>query len=81
MCVSAWMYVILVVAHCSHAAIKLSTICRDLHKGLLLFADRNGMDLFRALLQRNEMSARALALTHEIIQMNPAHYTAWWTHI
>ena len=31
----------------------------------------------RAVMADNEMSERALALTEDIIKMNPAHYTVW----
>ncbi|KAL9095662.1 MAG: hypothetical protein Q9165_002094 [Trypethelium subeluteriae] len=35
------------------------------------------MGYLRAVMARNEMSSRALALTEDIIDMNPAHYTIW----
>ena len=35
------------------------------------------MNLFRAVLVANEMSQRALELTAEAVDMNPANYTAW----
>uniref|UniRef100_A0A7S2R4Z8 Protein farnesyltransferase/geranylgeranyltransferase type-1 subunit alpha n=1 Tax=Rhizochromulina marina TaxID=1034831 RepID=A0A7S2R4Z8_9STRA len=35
------------------------------------------MDLFRRVMATNELSARALALTAQIIQWNAAHYTVW----
>ncbi|KAI9693705.1 MAG: CAAX geranylgeranyltransferase alpha subunit [Bathelium mastoideum] len=35
------------------------------------------MGYLRAVMARNEMSRRALALTEDIIDMNPAHYTVW----
>lgn len=35
------------------------------------------MDIFRAVLKANELSARALQLTATVIDMNPANYTAW----
>ena len=31
----------------------------------------------RAVMAANEMSERALALTEDVISMNPAHYTVW----
>jgi protein farnesyltransferase/geranylgeranyltransferase type-1 subunit alpha len=31
----------------------------------------------RALMAENEMSERALALTEDVINLNPAHYTVW----
>ena len=38
------------------------------------------MGYLRAIMARNEMSLRALALTEDIIEMNPAHYTIWYGH-
>jgi hypothetical protein len=38
---------------------------------------RELMDLFRAVVKANEMSERALALTAEVVESNPANYTAW----
>lgn len=35
------------------------------------------MAYLRAVMAKNEMSDRALALTDDIIEMNPAHYTVW----
>ncbi|KAL1634162.1 CAAX geranylgeranyltransferase alpha subunit [Neofusicoccum ribis] len=35
------------------------------------------MSYLRAVMARNEMSDRVLALTEDIIQQNPAHYTVW----
>jgi len=35
------------------------------------------MAYLRAVMASNEMSERALALTEDIIDMNPAHYTVW----
>jgi protein farnesyltransferase/geranylgeranyltransferase type-1 subunit alpha len=35
------------------------------------------MSYLRAVMAKNEMSERALALTEHIIDMNPAHYTVW----
>jgi len=35
------------------------------------------MDYFRAILKKNELSARALRLTTVVISMNSANYTAW----
>jgi len=36
------------------------------------------MGYFRAVMHANEKSERALALTTEVIRMNPANYTAWY---
>lgn len=38
---------------------------------------REIMDYFRAFVQANELSERALSLVTEVIQLNPASYTAW----
>lgn len=35
------------------------------------------MDLLRALLPTDELSARALALTQQIVKLCPPNYTAW----
>lgn len=35
------------------------------------------MSYLRAVMAKNEMSERVLALTEHIITMNPAHYTVW----
>lgn len=36
------------------------------------------MSYLRAIMAKNEMSERALALTEDIIDMNAAHYTVWY---
>ncbi|GAA5981886.1 hypothetical protein JCM10908_004655 [Rhodotorula pacifica] len=38
---------------------------------------RDAMDMFRAIVAKQEKSKRTLDLTKEIIQMNPGHYTVW----
>jgi len=35
-------------------------------------------DLFRAIMEKNEISDRAFLLTEEMIRYNPANYTAWY---
>lgn len=37
-----------------------------------------GMAYLRAAMGMDEVSERALALTEELIRMNPAHYTVWY---
>ena len=36
------------------------------------------MDYMRAVLQRHELSQRALDLTRRIVFMNPSHYPIWY---
>ena len=38
---------------------------------------KDTMNYFRAIVQKNEMSERALMITEEAIEINPANYTAW----
>ncbi|TIB18807.1 hypothetical protein E3P92_00296 [Wallemia ichthyophaga] len=38
---------------------------------------RDAMDMFRAVVDINEKSERALGLTEDIIRMNAGHYTVW----
>ncbi|KAL9649450.1 hypothetical protein ABK040_000689 [Willaertia magna] len=38
---------------------------------------KDTMNYFRSILQLNEMSERSLKLTEEVIELNPANYTAW----
>jgi protein farnesyltransferase/geranylgeranyltransferase type-1 subunit alpha len=35
------------------------------------------MGYYRAIVKANEMSERALSITHDVIKLNPANYTAW----
>lgn len=39
------------------------------------------MSYLRAIMAKNEKSERALRLTVDIIEMNPAHYTVWLVFI
>jgi protein farnesyltransferase/geranylgeranyltransferase type-1 subunit alpha len=39
---------------------------------------KNTMNYFRAIVERNEISERALQLTAHAIELNPANYTAWY---
>lgn len=40
--------------------------------------DREATEYLRAVMAAGETSERALGLTAEVIEMNAAHYTAWW---
>ena len=35
------------------------------------------MDIFRAIIQKNEFSQRSFDLTTQVIRLNAANYTAW----
>eukprot|EP01129_Flabellula_baltica_P010547 TRINITY_DN4471_c0_g1_i2.p1 TRINITY_DN4471_c0_g1~~TRINITY_DN4471_c0_g1_i2.p1 ORF type:complete len:235 (-),score=56.41 TRINITY_DN4471_c0_g1_i2:259-963(-) len=39
---------------------------------------RDTMDYFRAFMRSQEYSERALALTEEVVDLNPGNYTAWY---
>jgi protein farnesyltransferase/geranylgeranyltransferase type-1 subunit alpha len=39
------------------------------------------MSYLRAVMAKNELSERVLGLTENIIGMNPAHYTVWYTSL
>jgi protein farnesyltransferase/geranylgeranyltransferase type-1 subunit alpha len=41
----------------------------------------DAMSYLRAVMAKNEMSERVLDLTEDIIGMNPAHYTVWYSSI
>lgn len=35
------------------------------------------MDLFRAVVAKEELSQRALKLTESLVRLNPGHFTVW----
>jgi protein farnesyltransferase/geranylgeranyltransferase type-1 subunit alpha len=41
----------------------------------------DAMSYLRAVMAKNEMSERVLDLTEDIISMNPAHYTVWYSFL
>lgn len=49
---------------------------------MLTFAnlDKDATDYFRGIVKKGEKSQRVLQLTEHIIQLNPAHYSAWYVH-
>lgn len=43
----------------------------------IVWTDKDATDYFRGVVKSGEKSQRVLELTQVIIQMNPAHYSAW----
>ncbi|THH30915.1 hypothetical protein EUX98_g3281 [Antrodiella citrinella] len=44
---------------------------------IVVLADKDATDYFRAVVKSDEISERVLQLTEDIIRLNPAHYSAW----
>ncbi len=59
---------------------KVLFIDRDVFCRFFL-ADKDATNYFRAIVKKGEKSLRVLDLTEQVIELNPAHYSAWYVFL
>jgi len=70
MCVCVLVFCVVSECMCVRSVVTYAIVC-------VCDAVVETMDYFRAILAKDEHSARALALTAEAIKLNPSNYTVW----